>query len=500
MELGCSQQRATGEPTNIGDLRNNNSNDLTLSKAAHDIVPEDYAQPFLDFLNDNPTVFHATKYFSEKLDDEGFSRLSERESWKDDLKPGGKYYVTRNGSSLVAFSIPLNYKPGNGIAIVAGHIDQVTAKLKPNSKKPAVEGYIQLGVAPYGGGLSDTWWDRDLSIGGRVVVKSPGGKIETKLVKLDWPIARISTLAPHFGSASKGPFNQETQMTPVIGIEGPDDDQSILPKGSFAAGQPARLVKAISSELGITDYSSILSWELELYQYERGTFGGLSKEFIFAPRIDDKLCSWCAIEALVEASKDLNGRGTINMCALYDNEEIGSQSKQGAKSNLMSNIINRIVETFSEPGKFGPSIISQTYANSFLISADVTHAVNNNFVSAYLPEHMPRLNVGLTVKFDPNGQTTTDTVSFSFIKRIAERSGHTLQLMHIRNDGRSGGTVGPMLSSAMGVRAVDVGLPQLSMHSIRAATGVKDPGLGVQIFTGFYQDFEQVDKEFVDIE
>lgn len=117
MELGCLQQRATGEPTDIGDLRNNNSNDSILSKGAHDIVPENYAQPFLDFLNDNPTVFHATKYLSEKLDGEGFSKLSERESWRDGLKAGGKYYVTRNGSSLVAFSIPLNYKPGNGIGM-----------------------------------------------------------------------------------------------------------------------------------------------------------------------------------------------------------------------------------------------------------------------------------------------------------------------------------------------------------------------------------------------
>src|SRR5690554_4215761 len=170
--------------------------------------------------------------------------------------------------------------------MAAGHIDALTAKLKPVSKKPCTAGYLQLGVAQYAGGLNSTWFDRDLGVGGRVIVKNSDGRIESRLVKLDWPIARISTLAPHFGAAAQGPFNRETQMTPVIGLESSEDDQSKLPAGTFAASQPARLVKAISGELGITDYSSILNWELELYEYTPGLLGGLSKELLFAPRID----------------------------------------------------------------------------------------------------------------------------------------------------------------------------------------------------------------------
>jgi aminopeptidase I len=139
------------------------------------------------------------------------------------------------------------------VAMTAGHIDALTAKLKPISKKSVTEGYVQLGVAPYAGALSNTWWDRDLGIGGRVMVKTSNGTVESRLVKLDWPIARISTLAPHFGAAAVGPFNQETQMVPVIGLESSEDDEKSLPAGTFAAGQPARLVKAISGELGITD-------------------------------------------------------------------------------------------------------------------------------------------------------------------------------------------------------------------------------------------------------
>ena len=175
-----------------------------------------------------------------------------------------QYYVERNGTSLIAFAIGSGYTAGNGAAIVAGHIDALTAKLKPIPKLRNKAGYVQLGVAPYAGALSDTWWDRDLGIGGRVLVRE-SGKIVTKLVKLDWPIARIPTLAPHFGAAANGPFNKETQMVPIIGLDNSDfggasveNEQewasSVLGgEGTFAATQPERLVKAISGELGITD-------------------------------------------------------------------------------------------------------------------------------------------------------------------------------------------------------------------------------------------------------
>ena len=382
--------------------------------------------------------------------------------------------------------------------MAAGHIDALTAKLKPVSKKPCTAGYLQLGVAQYAGGLNSTWFDRDLGVGGRVIIKNSDGRIESRLVKLDWPVARISTLAPHFGAAAQGPFNRETQMTPVIGLESSEDDQSKLPAGTFAASQPARLVKAISGELGITDYSSILNWELELYEYTPGLLGGLSKELLFAPRIDDKLCSYGALEGLIEASRSLNNRGTINLCALFDNEEIGSKLRQGAMSNLIQQSVERVVETFSKSGASMQGQMSQTYANSFLLSADVTHAVNPSFMNAYLDDHAPKLNVGITIAADSNGHMTTDAVSSALLQRIADKSHHTLQVFQIRNDSRSGGTVGPMLSSAMGVRAVDAGMPQLSMHSIRAACGSLDPGLGVQIFAGFYEFFEEVDAEFLE--
>ena len=228
--------------------------------------PEKYTKPFTDFMTANPTVFHAVDAVAKDLEKAGYKKLSERDDWE--LKQGGKYYLDRNGSSLIAFSVGDDYVAGNGAAIVAGHIDALTAKLKPVSNLRTKAGYVQLGVAPYAGALNSTWWDRDLGVGGRVLVKE-NGKIVTKLVKLDWPIARIPTLAPHFGAAAMGPFNKETQMVPIIGLDNSDlgsssnvDEEgefkaSILGgEGAFTATQPPRLVKAISEELGIRDCTS----------------------------------------------------------------------------------------------------------------------------------------------------------------------------------------------------------------------------------------------------
>jgi aminopeptidase I len=486
------------EPT-PATIASPNANTTTFS-------PENYTKSYCDFMTANPTIFHAVDGFIKQLESKGYKRLPERETWNSKLEKGGKYYVTRNGSAFISFSIGKDYKSGNGMAIIAGHIDALTAKLKPVSKLPTKAGFLQLGVAPYAGALSDTWWDRDLSIGGRVLVQdSKTRKVESRLVKLDWPIARIPTLAPHFGAPSQGPFNKETQMVPIVGIDNSDLFQQQAPStmglnsaikpGTFAATQPEKLVKVISKELGITDYSSILNWELELYDSQPAQVGGLEKDLIFAGRIDDKLCCYAAQEALL-ASPDSTSSGAIKMVGMFDDEEIGSLLRQGARSNFMSSIMERITEAFAP--NYGPNVLAQTVANSFFVSSDVIHAVNPNFLNVYLENHAPRLNVGVAVSADSNGHMTTDSVSYGFIKRVADRCGSTLQVFQIRNDSRSGGTIGPMTSSRIGMRAIDVGIPQLSMHSIRATTGSLDPGLGVKLFKGFFDHFEEVDKEFAD--
>ena len=479
-------------------------------------TPEAYTVPFLKFMTENPTVFHAVNTFTRQLASSGFECLSERDLWTEKLKPGGKYYTIRNGSALTAFTIGKEYEPGNGIAIVAGHVDALTAKLKPIPKLQSKAGYVQLGVAPYAGALNNTWWDRDLGVGGKVLVRDPKtGKTVEKLVKLDWPIARIPSLAPHFGAAAIGPFNKETQMVPIIGLDKSDiSGENQLQKGprieagTFAATQPEGLVRAIASEMSIDDYSSIVNWELELYDTQPAQLGGLDKEFIFAGRIDDKLCCYAAIEALL-ASSEHTSPSIIKMVGCFDDEEIGSLLRQGAKSNFMGSVIDRICEgmvyhkraaaarygMLTGP-ELGPNLINQTLANSFLVSSDVIHAVNPNFLGAYLENHSPRLNVGIAVSADSNGHMATDSVSTALLQRIAEKCGSTLQVFQTRNDVRSGGTIGPMTSSQLGMRAIDAGIPQLSMHSIRATTGSLDPGLGVMLFKGIFDYYEDVDTEF----
>ena len=460
--------------------------------------PDKYTKPYLEFMTENPTIFHAVHTLTKQLSDAGYEYLSERTIWS--LKPGGKYYTTRNSSSFIAFAVGKEYKPGNGVGIVAGHIDALTVKLRPIPKLPTKAGFVQLGVAPYAGGMNTTWWDRDLGIGGRVLVKTKKGSVEERLVKLDWPIARIPTLAPHFGPAAYGPFNKETQMMPIIGLDNSDITEatttSSIPAGTFAATQPERLVKTISKALDIDNYSSIVNWELELYDIQPAQLGGIDKEFIFAGRIDDKLCCFAAIEGLL-ASSDDSSPGIIKMVGCFDDEEIGSYLRQGAKSNFMLGTIERICEGTSKD-HIGPNLISQVLANSFLVSSDVIHAVNPNFLGSYLENHSPRLNVGVAISADVNGHMTTDSVSAALLTRIAEKCGSTLQVFQIRNDlgTGGGGTIGPMTSSKLGCRAIDCGIPQLSMHSIRATTGSLDPGLGVQLYKGFFDYYEEVDKEF----
>ena len=228
---------------------------------ASNIKPESYTQPFLSFISQNPTTFHAVSHFTHQLSSNGFTAISERDSWTNKLKRGGKYYLERNGSGLIAFTIGEEYESGNGAAIIAAHIDALTARVKPVSTKPTKEGFQQLGVAQYAGALNQTWIDRDLGIGGRVLVQNKKtGKVETKLVKLDWPIARIPSIAPHFGIRAEGQANRETRMVPIIGLDNSDleggESSSETPlggAGSFAATQPPQLVKTIAEELGIKD-------------------------------------------------------------------------------------------------------------------------------------------------------------------------------------------------------------------------------------------------------
>ncbi|ANB11102.1 Ape1p [Sugiyamaella lignohabitans] len=456
-----------------------------------------YTDLFLDFMNTSPTTYHAVNSVAEVLEAQGFVYLSERESWEDKITKSNRFYTTRNGSSLLAFVVGKDWAPGKGAAIIGSHIDALTGKVKPISKKTPVEGYEQIGTAPYSGAFNSTWWDRDLGIGGRIITRSKDTKkIESKLVRIPYPVARIPTLAPHFGAVASGPFNPETQMTPIIGLIGDEDPELVATadeKRSPLIGKHSlRLLRALSKHSGIP-VGDFLQLDLEVYDTHPGTVGGLDKEFVFCPRIDDKLCSFAAVYGLLESLEKVDDNSSLSFVALYDDEEIGSLLRQGAESNLLEGTIDRLLALH---GSSDEELKRLTYANSFLISADVIHAVNPNFDNVYLEHHKPKLNVGVTVSFDPNGHMTTDAVSTAFVEEIARRTDNVLQAFQIRNDSRSGGTIGPKLSSKTGLRAIDMGIPQLSMHSIRATTGSKDVYLGVKFFKAFFEKWEEVDVLF----
>ena len=455
-------------------------------------TPEEYTDHFLDFMNTSPTAYHAIKYLSKELEDNGFQYISERESWNSAIPKGTKFYTVRNGSSLAAFVIGKKWKPGNGFGFTGAHIDALAAKLKPISIKEPVEGFTQIGVAPYARSFSGpTWWDRDLGIGGKVIVREGPGKITSKLAHIPYPVARIPTLAPHFGTPSQGPFNAETQMTPIIGLIGegePEEPTESEKKSPLFGKHSLKLLRVIAKNIG-AEVEDLLDVDLELFDTQFGTVGGLDKELLFCPRIDDKICSYAGLHGFLEAIDASETSGVINAVTLFDNEEVGSLTRQGARGGLLESIVDRILAVYESNDEEK----RQTYANSFLVSADVIHAVNPNFANVYLDHHKPKLNYGITVSCDPNGHMTTDSVSKSFVEEIARNTDNKLQYFQIRNDSRSGGTIGPSLSSKTGMRSVDMGIPQLSMHSIRATTGSRDVWLGVKFFKAFYEKWEETD-------
>lgn len=466
-----------------------------------------YADEYISFTGKNPTTFHAIQYFSKLLEANGFKYLSEKDEWTNLTK--GLYYTTRNSTSLGAFAVGENWKPENGIGIIGSHIDALAAKLKPVSLKSKVDGYELLGVANYAGALSPTWFDRDLGLGGRVLIRvedkssGTGYKIISKLISSSpKPIARISTLAEHFGEVAAPPYDKEVRAIPVIGYNaGTDSVPTKEEKNSPLYGKhPLDLLRFIA-ELAETKVQDLVQLDLDLFDVQPGTKGGLRDDFIFAPRIDDRVCSFAAISALLEFTKDGSiPSGSFSQVLLFDNEEVGSLTRQGAKSTLVNSITERVIDGLGKSAGSSVDVAARTaFANSVVLSADVTHLLNPTYKSEYLDDHYAVPNKGITIALDPNGHMATDSVGQTIAQEVARLNDDELQYFQIKNGARSGGTIGPTISSNTGARTIDLGIPQLSMHSIRAAIGAKDVGLGVKYFNGFFKYWQEVNKSFGDL-
>ncbi|EEQ38541.1 putative vacuolar aminopeptidase [Clavispora lusitaniae] len=457
-----------------------------------------HASAYIDFTYENPTIYHVVQHFAAQLRDAGFVYLAEKDSWSS-IKPG-KYYTIRNGAALVAFVVGSEWTPSKGVGAIGAHIDALTVSLKPNSTKPPVEGYELLGVAPYAGTLGAPWWDRDLGVGGRVWVRKDS-KVSSRLVdSTPHPVAKIPTLAPHFGAPAVGPFNLETQAVPVVGYVGdePEPEPTSAEKASPLYGKhPLRLLRYVAKLAGV-EVADIVQWDLQLYDVQKGVRGGLQSEFVFAPRVDDRVCSYAAINALLEA--DARGKladDSFAAVALFDSEEIGSGTRTGVRGQLLEAVVARVVASDLYGG--GAEQTRQTWANSVVLSADVNHLVNPNFAEVYLEKHKPVPNTGLALALDPNGHMATDSVGVALMEDLARQNDDKLQYFQIRNDSRSGGTIGPYSATQTGARTIDVGIPQLSMHSIRATLGAKDIGLGTKFFAGFFANWRSTYDKFTEL-
>ncbi|ORZ22000.1 peptidase M18 [Absidia repens] len=462
-------------------------------------VPQE-ALNLIDYINKSPSPFHATFEAAELLKKAGYQEIKERDSWNNGvLKQQGKYYFTRNGSALVAFAIGGQYKPGNGFSITGAHTDSPCLKLKPVSKKEK-SSYLEVGCQTYGGGIWHTWFDRDLSVAGRVLVEQEDGTFKHTLVKVDRPLLRIPTLAIHLDrTANDGfTFNKETQLAPILATEVKSALSGITKEDDVEADASHHplLIRVLADELK-TKPSQIRDFELALYDTQGSTVGGACNEFIFSPRLDNLEMSYCSIQALIMA-QDLEKDTNIRMVALFDNEEVGSMTAHGADSNLLPTTLQRLANTqvLGTPD-VSSTAFEESIHKSVLVSADMAHAIHPNYADKHEENHRPLMHQGTVIKINANQRYATTAVTTLVLKELAKKHGIPIQEFVVRNDSSCGSTIGPMLSAKLGLRTIDIGNPQLSMHSIREQSGVDDVKHSIRLLWAFFEEFPALESKII---
>ncbi len=427
----------------------------------------DFARELIDFIYDSPTAFHAVGSVRKMLSSCGFVELSEEDRWE--LQRGGRYFVTKNDSALFAFQVGSGNAGDNGFKIIGAHTDSPGFRVKPAAEMTAENHYIKLNTEGYGGPILSTWMDRPLSVAGRITLRGTDPfKPVTKLVNIKKPILAIPNLAIHLNrDVNKGvELNMQRDTLPLLGLV-----NETLEKGNY-------LINAISEEIG-APLSDILDFDLFLYEFEKGSILGLNDEFISSSRLDDLAMVHAGITALTrtEALK------ATNVMACFDNEEVGSTTKQGADSQLLSNILERIV--LSQGGD--RQDFFRAVSKSFMISGDLAHAVHPNAGDKHDPQNRPLINRGPVIKINANQSYTTDSNSSSVYSQICNNANVPVQWFVNRSDARGGSTIGPISSSHLEIRSVDIGTPILAMHSIRELGGVLDHTYVTDSFTEFYR-------------
>lgn len=403
----------------------------------------------LSFLDDSPTPFHAISTMKCELLAAGYEELVEQQEWV--ISEGGKYFVTRNDSSVIAFTTPTLDFAHQGFRMIGAHTDSPCLKLKPNAHVERF-GYHQLGVEVYGGVLLHTWLDRDLSIAGRVTFKAEDGSLKSRLVDFKDPIALVPNLAIHLsrGVNTDGfKVNPQEEILPILcGAEHTLDLEKLL-------------IEQIQSEYDDISVSSILSFELSLYDVQKAAITGLHGDYISAARLDNLLSCYVGIQALLNADAS---RPTLLICT--DHEEVGSQSSCGANGPFLEDVLRRLSPV--------PEQYTQAIQQSMLISADNAHALHPNYATKHDQLHAPLINQGAVIKVNNNQRYATNSETAAVYKDIANELGLPAQTFVVRSDMGCGSTIGPITSGEIGVATLDIGLPTFAMHSIRELAGSVD--------------------------
>lgn len=425
-----------------------------------------FAQELIDFIYESPTAFHAVHNIKESLKAYDFEELKEEEKWN--LKKGGKYYTTKNDSALIAFTVGEGMIEEEGFKIVGAHTDSPTFRVKPNGEIISEGNYLKLNTEVYGGLIRSTWMDRPLSIAGRLVVKgeNPLHPV-TKLVNINKPILIIPSLAIHMNreANSGGELNLQKDTLPLVAMITEELEKENV------------LLRTLSKELNIPQ-EDIIDFDLFLYEFEKGTIVGLNQEFISSGRLDDLQMVHAGIEAIKKAPITKG----INVMVCFDNEEVGSSTKQGADSNMLSNVLERIAICL---GKNREDFF-RALSKSFIISADNAHAVHPNSPEKADPTNRPIINKGPVIKINANCAYTSDADSSAVYETICKMEKIPVQRFVNRSDTRGGSTIGPISSTHINIRSVDIGNPTLAMHSIRELAGVKDHTYVTKSFERFY--------------
>ncbi len=415
---------------------------------------EDFNEGLLGFLDASPTPFHATRNMAMMFENAGFTKLLEEEKWE--LQEGKKYYVTRNDSSVIAFTYPKGVK---NYIMVGAHTDSPNLKLKPN---PVIKehGVVKFGVESYGGLLLNPWFDRDLSLAGRVSYLNAKGSLQDTLIDVQKPIAIIPSLAIHLDDkANKDKtVNKQTDICPILTTNDDFEFEEFL--------------KWQLSKNGILDVAELYASELSFYDTQKASYLGLHDDFIASARLDNLLSCYVAMVSIcsIDESKPM-------LFVASDHEEVGSDSTSGAGGSFLENTLMRMFEDYNE--------YVQVLRSSMMISADNAHAIHPNFSSKHDANHTPYINKGVVIKVNANQRYASNSKTISKFMQVASAAGEELQHFVTRSDMGCGSTIGPITATRLGIETVDIGLPTYAMHSIREVCGSDDAHSLYKILVGF---------------